>query len=489
MIHLPDTPFRMAIYRREFILNISFLLLANLLIKPVYVLFIERDFQNQAGNEAWGLYFTLFSLSMIPQILLDFGMTSYVNQKVSSERTSAFEIWKNTAWLRPLFALAFLVLYLLLAGTYIQSQPVLLLGIAFNQILLAGILYVRAFVSGLGQYRLDSLFSVSDKLLFIVLTLFAFPFFESQPIYTFLAIQFISLVIPLTAGLVWFWFKTKPGIRIGTLPAALRILSQCLPYAGIFILMVLFSRMEPVWLTWLRSDGARQSGVYAAAYRLLDAANMLGFLFAGILMPMFAHATGQKLWEQRQSLFDLAWKLMIVASALIAIPLAFQHRYVMQVLYTDPAEDILHLTILNLIPLTINYLLSTLLTAVKEAGAMNRLFLISVCINVAGHLVATRTYGAAGAAGVALVTQIMTSFLLTGLIRYRKIIRFQWKHLVVFVMVLAVAVLAGLLVRVLGMHSLTAILIHVLALLIFVLATNLLPLAQLFRLVFKSPGD
>lgn len=489
MILLPDTPFRMAIYRREFILNISFLLLANLLIKPVYVLFIERDFQNQAGNEAWGMYFTLFSLSMIPQILLDFGMTSYVNQKVSSERTSAFEIWKNTAWLRPLFALVFLVLYLLLAGTYIQSQPVLLLGIAFNQILLAGILYVRAFVSGLGQYRLDSLFSVSDKLLFIVLTLFAYPSFESQPIYTFLSIQFISLVIPFIAGLVWFWFKTKPGIRIGTLPAALGILSQCLPYTGIFILMVLFSRMEPVWLTWLRSDGARQSGVYAAAYRLLDAANMLGFLFAGILMPMFAHATGQKLWEQRQSLFDLAWKLMIVASALIAIPLAFQHRYVMQVLYTDPAEDILHLTILNLIPLTINYLLSTLLTAVKEAGTMNKLFLISVCINVAGHLVATRTYGAAGAAGVALVTQIMTSFLLTGLILHRKIIRFQWKHLVVLVMVLAVAVLAGLLVRVLGMPSLAAILIHALALLIFVLATKLLPLAQLFRLVLKSPGD
>lgn len=489
MIHLPDTPFWMAVYRREFILNISFLLLANLLIKPVYVLFIERDFQNQAGHEAWGIYFTLFSLSMIPQILLDFGLTAYVNQKVSAERTSVIEIWKNTAWLRPLFALVFTVLYLLLAGTYIQSQPVLLLGIAFNQILLAGILYVRAFVSGLGHYRLDSLFSVSDKLLFIVLTILSVPLFESQPIYTFLSIQFLSLLIPLTAGLFWFWIKIKPGIRIGTLTAALEILSQCLPYAGIFILMVLFSRMEPVWLNWLRNDGALQSGIYAAAYRLLDAANMLGFLFAGILMPMFAHATGQKLWDQRQSLFDLAWKLMIVASSLIAIPLAFQHRYIMQVLYTDPAEDILHLTILNLIPLTINYLLSTLLTAVKEARTMNRLFLISICINVAGHLVATRTYGASGAAGVALVTQTMTSFLLTGLIFYRRIIRFQWNHLGVFVLVLAVAVLTGFLVRYFGFHSWAAILIHVLALLIFVLTTNLLPLVQLFRLVFKSPAD
>ena len=489
MIHLPDTPFWMVLYRREFILNISFLLLANLLIKPVYVLFIERDFQNQAGNETWGLYFTLFSLSMIPQILLDFGMTSYINQRVSSERTSTFELWKNTAWLRPLFALVFLVLYLLLAWNHIQSQPVLVMGIAFNQILLAGLLYVRAFVSGLGHYRLDSLFSVSDKLLFIVLALFVSPSFEGQPIYTFLSIQFISLVIPLTAVLFWFWFKTRPGIRIGTLPAALGILRQCLPYAGIFILMVLFSRMEPVWLTWLRSDGARQSGIYAAAYRLLDAANMLGFLFAGILMPMFAHATGQKLWAQRQSLFDLAWKLMIVTSALIAIPLAFRHRYVMQVLYTDPVEDILHLTILNLIPLTINYLLSTLLTAAKEAGAMNRLFLISIGINVAGHLLTTRIYGAAGAAGVALVTQIMTSFLLTGLILYRKIIRFHWKHLGILVTVLSVAVLAGFLVRVLGLPSWAAILIHALVLLVFVLATKLLPLAQLFRLVFKSPGD
>jgi len=484
-----DTPVRMAIYRREFVLNIGFLLLANLLIKPFYVLFIERDFQNQAGNEAWGLYFTLFSLSMIPQILLDLGMTVYVNQKISSDRSAALEIWKNTAWLRPFFALAFLVLYFLLAGNSMRSQPFLILGIAINQILLAGILYLRAFVSGLGHYRLDSLFSVADKLIFILLALFIFPAFEGQPVFIFLSIQFYSLVIPLVTGLFWFWFKTKPGLRMGTLPAAIGILRQCFPYAMIFILMVLFSRMEPVWLNGLRNDGAQQSGIYAAAYRLLDAANMLGFLFAGILMPMFAHATGQKLWEQRQSLFDLAWKLMIVLASLIAMPLAFQHRYIMQALYTDPAEDILHLTILNLVPLTINYLLSTLLTAVKEAGAMNRLFLISICINAAGHLLVTRSYGAAGAAGVALVTQTITAFLLAGLIHLRKIIRFQWKHFGLMVMVLGMAVLTGTGVLYSGLPAPAAIPVHVLALLILVFSSNLLPLAQVFRLVFKPGVD
>jgi hypothetical protein len=35
-------------------------------------------------------------------------------------------------------------------------------------------------------------------------------------------------------------------------------------------------------------DGKIQSSIYASAYRLLDAANMIAYLFAGLLLPLFA---------------------------------------------------------------------------------------------------------------------------------------------------------------------------------------------------------
>jgi O-antigen/teichoic acid export membrane protein len=36
-------------------------------------------------------------------------------------------------------------------------------------------------------------------------------------------------------------------------------------------------------------NGARQAGIYAQSFRLMDAANMIAYLFAGLLLPMFSH--------------------------------------------------------------------------------------------------------------------------------------------------------------------------------------------------------
>jgi len=477
----------MVLYKREFLLNIIFLFLANLLIKPYYIFFIEREFQNQAGTSNWGIYFTLFSLSMLPQIVLDLGMSSFVNRRVAAHPADAKVLWNQTIWWRPVLALLFTLIFLFLAflSGYLNRYPEIIFLIALNQILLSAILFFRAYISGLGYYRTDSLFSVADKVLFILLMFFSARFFKPDQVSSFLILQCISLSVPCIAGLVWVLLKTKPAVTRSEFVFPFKILEECLPYAGIFILMVLFSRMEPVWIDLLRLDGARQSGIYAASYRLLDAANMVGFLFAGLLLPMFSNALGRKDHQSYQSLFDLAWKLMTASAVLIAVPLAFYHRHIMQWLYVDADEDVLYVLILNLIPLTINYLLSTLLTAANQARSMNRLFIFSIVVNASGHLIFTPQYGALGAAWTALVTQSFTAIVLTGFILYQKLIGIHWHHLRGLVFSLAVTIMTGWVLQQVELPPERELMIFILVSLVIFLSTGLIPLRSVYQLIFK----
>ena len=67
------------------------------------------------------------------------------------------------------------------------------------------------------------------------------------------------------------------------------LLSHAFPFAIIFILMSLYSRMDGIMLKSLLDDDAVSAGIYAAGFRVYDAMNMVGFLFASLLLPMFAN--------------------------------------------------------------------------------------------------------------------------------------------------------------------------------------------------------
>jgi O-antigen/teichoic acid export membrane protein len=492
---VPSTP-RMSSNRRELIINVSFLIIANILIKPYYIFFVERKIQNEVGTAAWGIYFTLFSLSMLPQIILDMGLTSFVNQKLSGHREQLNIIWKDTIWVKPILAIIFGIAFLMIAwiGGYMKDFSSIIWWIMINQVLLSGILFLRAFVSGLGFYRWDSVISIADKFIFIILFTFGILFFKIPSIQHFLWIQTLSLSIPFL--IVLAWLSLSHGIRNNSFSdqepvmklkefyiKSKRIIRESLPYAGIFILMVLFCRMEPVWIDILRSDGAIQSGVYAAAYRLLDAANMMGFLFAGILLPMFSHAIGKGDHQEYQSIFDLAGRIMIPLSVLIGITIMNQHRVIMSLLYKDVYPDILNIVIINLVPLTINYLLSTLLTAAGKAKVMNQYFLISIGINVCSHILLTARYGARGAAYTALITQIATVFLLSHLVYKFRLIRFSMKHLINLAgSIITVFIITKLIDLIPGIPVLKWIIMMVSSL-ILLIGLNILPFRSIIELL------
>ena len=71
--------------KREFLINISFLILINVLIKPFYILFIETRVQDTVGPNEYGLYFGIFNIAFILQIIADLGIQNYNSRTIARD--------------------------------------------------------------------------------------------------------------------------------------------------------------------------------------------------------------------------------------------------------------------------------------------------------------------------------------------------------------------------------------------------------------------
>ena len=88
--------------RKSFLGNLLLLVGLNLLIKPFWIFGIEVSVQNLVGTEAYGLYFTLFNLTFIFNMLLDMGTTSFNNRSIARDREALQHYFPRILTLRLL---------------------------------------------------------------------------------------------------------------------------------------------------------------------------------------------------------------------------------------------------------------------------------------------------------------------------------------------------------------------------------------------------
>src|SRR3954465_12308459 len=96
--------------QKKFLTNLGLILFLNLLIKPFYVLGIEKAVQAQVGTAAYGAYFALFNFSFLLNILLDFGITNFNNKNISQHQYLLNKHLSSILVLRILLAVVFCII-------------------------------------------------------------------------------------------------------------------------------------------------------------------------------------------------------------------------------------------------------------------------------------------------------------------------------------------------------------------------------------------
>jgi O-antigen/teichoic acid export membrane protein len=421
---------------REFLLNAIFLIFVNVLIKPFYVFGIERTIQDTVGAETYGLYATLFSFTFLLFIVNDFGIHYFNNRTIARHPQLLDRYFPNILVLKTMLTGIYLVLVFVAALVRGFEREIfyLIFFIALNHVLISLVAWLRSNISGLGMYRTDSMVSTLDKIILIVLCallLWGGIFTGDFQIKWFVHAQNIAWF--LTALTAFFIVKKqlRRPLRLRfNWPFSLAVLKKSAPYALAVFLMTAYTRLDVVILEWMLPGGRHEAGVYAAAYRLLDAFNMVGFLFAGLLLPMFSTLLRKQEKEQKEdvrffekmshlngeipSLLRFAIQLIWAGTITLAVSCFFFREEIMLWLYPTTATpyygEVLACIILTLVPFSGIFIYSTLLTANENLRKMNRLFLFGMVVNVALNLLLIPHLKAVGAGAAALTTQAFVLF-------------------------------------------------------------------------------
>jgi O-antigen/teichoic acid export membrane protein len=419
---------------REFIINILFLLFINLLIKPFFIFGIDLSVQNRTGQD-YGLYFALMNLTYIFQILNDFGIQGFNNRHISQHPHLLPKYFPNLLAIKILLSVVYLLISLVLAwGMRYESRALwLLLILLINQVLVQMIFFLRSNLSGLGFYRTDSVLSSLDKLLMLFtcgLLLWAYPAGQILRMEYFALAQTIPLA--LTAVVAFSILRKKVKFRVrpswadnwrSGYPTLVALFRGSLPYALVVFLMFAYTRLDGVLLE--RFSGKAHAEVFAGAYRVLDACNMLGYLFASLLLPMFARL--QKKQELVKPLLSLSFRLIWAGSVALAAAICFAREDLLQLMMPQQASpyrwDTLGVLIWAFVPVSTTYIFSTLLTAHGQVRVMNRFFIAGICLNVGLNMLLIPYWQAFGAAIAAVATQGFIAASMVGLTLYT----FRWR--------------------------------------------------------------
>ena len=262
------------------------------------------------------------------------------------------------------------------------------------------------------------------------------------------------------------------------------ILKKSFPCAILVLLMTFYNRVDTVMLERILPNGATQSGIYASAYRLLDSANMISFLFAGLLLPMFARMLRHK--ESVEQLVKLAFTILLTPAIVITVACVFYNVDKMALLYKEhvyESAQVFSVLMGCFMATSVSYIFGTLLTANGNLFQLNMMAGSGMVFNLILNFVLIPKYMAEGAALSSLITQCITAllqvYLAQRIFKFKTNVRLLTQLFIFIPMVILLAYLSKLLV----MNWFLGIILFSGTSIIFAFAIGLLHIKSIFRIL------
>ena len=437
--------------RKFFVTNLFFLLTLNILIKSFWILGIDRGIQNAVSAQEYGVYFALLNFTFLFNILLDFGITNYNNRMIARHTNLLKKYFARIIPLKILLSVLYMLVVIVsgLCLGYDCWQTKMLFWMCLTQVLSSFISYFRSNITSLMLFKTDSIISVLDRFLLIVVCGFMLwnrrlrqNFSIERVVYAQFLTMLITFLVALSVCLAKTGFvRMKWNKAFGFL-----LLRDGLPFAVLGLLMACYNKMDSVMLLSLVDDNGKSSGIYASGFRLVDSANMVSYLFSVILLPLFSKMIkeNKKITDVMGAAFHL---LLIITTAFVAISLLYS-RELMELLYNKHIEEsaeVYRWLSFCFVPISMTYIFGTLLTANGSLKYLNIIAGLGMLMNIGLNFILIPLFQQNGAAITSLITQTVTAALQAWLALKIFKVKFDWKYclkIVFYVFAVAVAAVA-----------------------------------------------
>lgn len=398
--------------QRKFFSNLILLLFLNLLVKPFWILGIDVFVQREVGPSVYGIYSAMMAFGFMFNVILDFGINHYNNREIAQTPEKVKKWFLSLGTIKLILGLAFIIFILLFGRNVLNYPPEylkVLVGVGINQVLLSLLLFVRSNLAGLHFFQMDSVLSVLDRLLVVLVCSFLLwgkHNFGPFKIEWLILSQTFSYTLTILLAVFFLTKKTPVQFRLISFSFVRKIFKSSFPYALLSIIMIFYYKIDTVMLERMLSDGAVKAGVYAQAYKIPEAGNMFGLLFATLLYPIFSKMIVQK--QSVEPLIVLAVKLLITPALLATVVVFFYSSELAELMYLEQVEEtaaISPILMLTFTAVSFTYVFGTLLTSKGSLKALNLIAFLGLLINVCLNLVLIPKQGVLGSAVATVITQ------------------------------------------------------------------------------------
>jgi O-antigen/teichoic acid export membrane protein len=393
----------------------SFSLVWQLVIKAVYVFFIDRLIQNIVGPQAYGEYFSIFQASSIFIILSDAGINNYIiNYKAGKPINS--DVLGRFIQIKLLLSILYCVVFVIFYSSFGFKNFWLLMLVMILQLGASWHLFYRGLFRIRMMYFADGLVSLLDKLLLVILFGFLLWYQHYKPdIYFFVICQCLAIWAVVLYLVFYFYVNTgnatPPFVEEDNVNIK-EIAEKMWPYGLLLLFMGALNRQDAFMLKTLLPDGVVQTGYYAAGYRLLDAANIIGFIAATIIYSYAAH-NKQNLSRITSQVNKMGVFLFAIA-VVSAIIFYIGAEQIQHLLYPGSPNQVVFVLKYVFICLPAMYLVHVYGSVLSGAGFIKSFLIISIItwlVNFIGNYIFIPKYGLKSIVFVGILSQYIYALL------------------------------------------------------------------------------
>ena len=426
----------------RFYSSLGLLIMLNLIIKPVWIFAIDRHVQLSVGTEMYGTYFSLLSFSFVFSFLLDGGLTAFFNRQLAANKENFIDKAGSFFFIKIVFAFLYAAIVFGVAFLSGIKRWDILLDVIIIQALTSLFVFLRSIITSQQLFRTDAWLSVLDKGLMIILcgSFFYLPFATGEiTIEFFLLIQIACTLMAIITTFI-ILFKKKILFSLPGKPLFdYSLLKPVVPFAIIVLLMSVHYRFAGFLVERIHHNGAYEAGIYAGAFRLLDATTMIGFLVASFLLPFIARQ-----WGRQHDIHEVVLTsrhLLMLFSLIIIVTTIFLAPWIQQLLYHNNDENaiaVLQWCLPALAGYSLVQIYGTVMTATGQVVQFCFIILGAVALNIVLNLLLIPDWGAKGCCIAAFISQGLCGITTMVYVQKRIQINIHLRSLLMYIFIAAI---------------------------------------------------
>ena len=369
------------------------------------------EVQDQVGHADWGLYAALLSFGFLFITLSDLGINQYATKMLAGDPGLMRSYFPNLLSFKFFLTLLYPVIMGVLAWSLGYPEQHIYFLVLLCLVHSGGQLmnFFRANFQAMQRFSLDGFLSIFDRIILLLITIYLF--YTQLDISRFIYARVVTVILAVIVfyGLIirmYGWFKPKLDI-----PLVRNIITYSLSLALMTVLYSIHDKVDQVMLE--RLAGEKENGLYAGAYRWLEAFSMYMWTVLPIFFARFAFYV-KDLKEQEK----LLHKGQIITSLPLTLVSIFVWFYGEKLLFlfdqSSPEEIAVMTQCLQAVFVALwlngNFaIFSTLLTATGHENAVNVFAGISIVVNIGLNWYFIPIHGAIASAWTTVISYLILS--------------------------------------------------------------------------------